>query len=287
MRARGRVRARPAANPPPRDRDGSDPARSTGRVCDNRLPRARLPSGCRTPSSDASLLVSLWLGDPAAGLFEFQHPSSQILRALHLVEGVDVEPRDVVIPIPDVRGQTSYQFPRAIASGLEKLRNQVYVFGQEPRRAANADLQRDPQELLPLCDTRYPDVDGQIYPPTSDIRYPVQDRAGVEAHLADYVGSEGTLLQERPTESLIVDGGMAFGVPAYPDPLEAATRLRQRGEEFERARIRSGGLSRVATDDENLLNVQAFEPLRDLFEMRTSGHEPGGEVRHGLKTVAE
>src|SRR5918993_3529835 len=143
------------------------------------------------------------------------------LGLAHLVEGVDVEPADVVPRVRERRGQSFYQAVGAVAPGRKEPDEPVTVLFEEPRRLPEAYAPRYPQEFLPAHSAGHPDVDRQLHAPRPYAPGPAGDGWRVEGYLTDDVGGVGLLLVHGLYRVLVADEGMALRVPGDADLVEA------------------------------------------------------------------
>src|SRR5690606_27152581 len=115
-----------------------------------------------------------------------EHPAPPLLGALDLVEREDVKPGDVLIALPQVRGEPAHDLVRAVAAGEEEAPEHALLLLEEPRRRPQADPRRDPHQLLPVDLTGHTDPDRLGDALALQAAGPIQDRARVEADLGGH-----------------------------------------------------------------------------------------------------
>ena len=133
--------------------------------------------------------------------------------------------------------------------------NRPPVLAKEANRGPHSDPAGDPDQLHRVGHPRDPHLDRQLDPVDPDALDPGFDAGDVEAHLGGDVGGVSLLVDQRLSEEIAGDEGMAFRITGDADVGEVMTDVRHLPEEGERV----GKLARlvgIAADDENVVDLR-------------------------------
>ena len=150
---------------------------------------------------------------------------------------------------------------------------------EKARGVGHPDLCRHAQQANGVGHAGHADVDRQLDPATPHALDPGGHGRRVEAHVADDVGGQATLVPHRLDGHVVVDERMAFRIARDAD-LRQVMACRQRVEKREGVGELARRLRGVAGDDEDVVDAALLERVEDLAQLVCVADQAGGEMWH-------
>ena len=146
-------------------------------------------------------------------------------------------------------------------------------------RWADPDPQRELDQLARLQGGGQADAERKCYAVRTGGAKPADERAGVEAELADHVVRVALLALKRSLQGVVTDARMAFGIATHADPLWPEGTVHDRLEQVACIAVRSSRLLGVSANHIQVGDPGRADPVEERCELIGAMHLAGSKVR--------